>query len=148
MKYFILFISLLLASFAAAQEPKPCNTQPKRHSVTEPVVTSNVDNPCPKATAAFPAITAIEGPCLQIVGRLCYNAYQHMGKSWFGYRDLDKKYNITLTEKFDCAKPNRVMTTGADTFPVYQSKKVKGLYKSCYGADLKKPNKKLRIAHP
>lgn len=90
----------------------------------------------------WPKIASIDGPCSQIVGRNCYNAYQTKGQSWFGvYSFDDKDHKVTLMEKFDCRHPNGRMKWGSAgsnpnaTFPVYRSKKVKGLYSSCYGTD-------------
>lgn len=91
-------------------------------------------------------IASIDGPCSQIVGRLCYNAYEDAnGSSWFGvYSFDDPAKKVSLVEPFDCRYPNARMKWGSaskknpnGTFPVFKSKKVKGLYESCYGTALK-----------
>lgn len=94
----------------------------------------------------FPKIASIEGPCAQIVGRLCYNPYQGEDKAdsykgWFGvYSFDDKDHKVAFVERFDCHHPNGRRKWGSanpsnpdSTYPVYNSSKVKDLFESCYG---------------
>src|ERR1700733_12976273 len=93
-------------------------------------------------------IKSIEGPCLQIVGRLCYNSYQvkedgdwwKTGKAHFGFYSFDdKEQKVTITEAVDCKHPNdrrkwaSAVSDPKSTYPIYRSGKVDGLFDSCYG---------------
>jgi hypothetical protein len=95
----------------------------------------------------WPKIKSVEGPCLQIVGKLCFNAYAKNGGSErdtqgeFGYYSFDDPdHKVTTFESLDCLRPNARHKWGSanpsdpdSTVGVVESKYIVGLYRSCYG---------------